>query len=100
MTLSGSIPDQQNGFGTVVINYPVNGIQNGSPDGLALVGPGDAVMQFLSYEGTLVAVGGPADGMTSTDIGVNEPYTTPVGQSLQLGEQALHTRTLRGTPPL
>ena len=29
--LSGLIPDQENGFGTVVFSYPVNGIQNGSP---------------------------------------------------------------------
>ena len=83
--LSGVIiPDQQNGFGTVVFYYAVNGIQNGSPDGLALVGPGDAGIQFLSYEGTFVAVGGPADGMTSTDIGVAESYTTLAGESLQL----------------
>ncbi len=69
-----------------VINYPVNGIQNGSPDGVALVRSSDStVIQFLSYEGTFVAVGGPADGMLSTDIGVEEPSNTPVGSSLQLG---------------
>ena len=26
--------DQQNGYGTLVFTYPVNGIQNGSPDGV------------------------------------------------------------------
>lgn len=82
--LSGTIPDQQNGYGTVVMSYPANGIQNGAPDGLALVDASNTVIQFLSYEGTFTAVGGPADGMTSVDIGVSEPGTAPVGTSLQL----------------
>ena len=67
-----------------VLEYPANGIQNGSPDGVALVDAGGAVRQFLSYEGTFTAVGGPAGGMQSTDIGVLEPDTTGADQSLQL----------------
>jgi hypothetical protein len=43
-----------------------------------------APIQFLSYEGTFTASGGVADGMVSEDIGVSEPYYTPVGYSLQL----------------
>ena len=83
LTLSGSIMDQQGGFGTVLLNYPVNGIQNGAPDGLALVSPlGD--IQFLSYEGAFTAIGGPAAGAASTDIGVFELDTGLVGNSLQL----------------
>lgn len=82
--LSGIIPDQQNGFGTLVQSYPTNGIQNGSPDGIALVDPSSTVMQFLSYEGTFIATDGPASGMTSTGIGVSEASDTPVGDSLQL----------------
>ncbi|NET61325.1 MAG: endonuclease [Symploca sp. SIO2E6] len=82
--LSGIIPDQGNGFGTIAINYPTNGIQNGSPDGIALVDNNGTVIQFLSYEGSFTAVGGPADGLTSTDIGVSESSSTPVGFSLQL----------------
>jgi len=82
--LSGVISDQSNGFGFAVLNYPVNGLQNGSPDGVALVDASSQVVQFLSYEGSFVAVGGPADGMTSTDIGVTEGSSTPVGASLQL----------------
>ena len=81
--LSSTIPDQQNGYGTVSVSYPTNGIQNGSPDGIALVNDND-VIQFLSYEGRFTAVGGPADGITSTDIGVAEGSSTPVGFSLQL----------------
>ncbi|WP_275588760.1 endonuclease/exonuclease/phosphatase family protein [Croceicoccus hydrothermalis] len=66
------------------VNLPSNGLQNGSPDGMALVDAGGAVVMFLSYEGSFTAVGGAADGMQSTDIGVAEDGTTPVGYSLQL----------------
>jgi predicted extracellular nuclease len=89
--LSGIIPNQQNGFGTFSLAYPVNGIQNGSPDGIALVFDHDGnsstpaqVVQFLSYEGTFTAVGGPANGLTSIDIGVSENGSEPLGQSLRL----------------
>jgi hypothetical protein len=82
--LSGTIPDQQAGMGTVAVFYPMNGIQNGAPDGIALVDDTSTVLQFLSYEGTFDANGGPADGMTSIDIGVSENWTTPIGDSLQL----------------
>src|SRR6185295_22499 len=81
--LSGIIPNQQAGFGTLHFTYPVNGIQNGSPDGMALVN-GATVVQFLSYEGTFAATDGPANGMTSVDIGVAENGTEPVGRSLRL----------------
>jgi len=69
-------------FATTVINYPSNGIQNGSPDGMALVCDGK-VVQFLSYEGTFTAVGGAANGLTSTDIAVSQSGSEPVGSSLQ-----------------
>src|SRR5690606_37290805 len=61
-----------------------NQIENGAQDGIAPVAPRGAVVQFLSYEGTLVANAGPASGMGSTDIGVMESGGTPVGSSLQL----------------
>ncbi len=82
INLSGTIPNQEAGFGT--LSFSQAGIQNGSPDGLALVDAGSTVIEFLSYEGTYAAVGGPANGMTSTNIGVSEPSSTPVGESLQL----------------
>lgn len=88
-TLSGLIPDQQDGYGTVVITYPEDSIQDGPPDGMALVDDGGAVIQFLSYEGTFLATNGPAMGMTSTDIGVAESSSTPVGYSLQLSGTGL-----------
>jgi Secretion system C-terminal sorting domain/Lamin Tail Domain len=83
--LSGSIPDEGGGFGALWFGLPANGLQNGAPDGLALIAAdGTTVIQFLSYEGVITAVGGPADTMTSTDIGVSEAGV-PEGQSLQLG---------------
>jgi len=76
------IPDLGGGYGVVVV-YPVNGIQNGAPDGVALVDAGGGVRQFLSYEGTFVGASGPAAGLTSTDIGVSQEPPSPVGHSLQ-----------------
>ena len=82
IALEGVIPDQDSGYGTLSFAYP--GIQNGAPDGFALVDGDGNVLQFLSYEGSFTAVGGEADGMTSTDIAVEEGSATPVGYSLQL----------------
>ncbi|MCC9136104.1 DUF5689 domain-containing protein [Pontibacter silvestris] len=83
-TLTGTIPDQTNGFGFIAVTYPANGLQNGAPDGVALVNADGEVVQFLSYEGSFTAVDGPADGLASTDIGVQEASSSPVGYSLQL----------------
>lgn len=65
-------------------DYPSNGIQNGEADGIALSYQGVLIDgQFISYEGTLTGVGGPADGVTSVDIGVSESGVDS-DQSLQL----------------
>lgn len=82
IALSGVIPNQDDGFGTLAFLTP--GLQNGAPDGFALVGPAGQVVQFLSYEGTLTATNGPAAGLTSTDIGVSE-NSAPLLTSLQAG---------------
>lgn len=74
-------------FTIYYFNYTDAGssIQNGAPDGVALSYNGTLISgQFLSYEGSFTGVGGPADGITSTDIGVSETSSTPVGESLQL----------------
>ena len=75
------IDDEGNGFGA--FSVLISGIQNGSPDGIALVNNG-AVVQFLSYEGVFTATSGAANGITSTDIGVAEAGTEASGLSLQL----------------
>ncbi len=70
--------------GVYVQTWPKDGLQNGAPDGLALIKPDGTVSEFLSYEGTMTgAAGSPAAGQTSTDIGVSETSSTPVGFSLQ-----------------
>ena len=83
ITLGGTLADSANGFGFSSYTTVNDGIQNGAPDGIALVDPFDRVVQFLSYEGTMTAVGGAANGMTSTDIGVFQAQA-PLGTSLQL----------------
>ncbi|MDQ3244217.1 MAG: Ig-like domain-containing protein, partial [Gemmatimonadota bacterium] len=80
--LTGTFPSLCDGRGVLVFSYPQDGIQNGSPDGFALVNADNQVIEFLSYEGTFAATDGPAAGMQSTDIGVSE-VSAPVGQSLQ-----------------
>lgn len=59
-----------------------SGIQNGDPDGLAVVDTrDDSVLQFISYEGTFTATAGPASGMTSVDVGEEQSNSsTPVGE--------------------
>lgn len=70
INLTGTIPNKQNGYG--VIWFKLAGLQNGAPDGIALVSNTGVVIQFLSYEGSFTATNGPAAGLTSTDIGVSE----------------------------
>ncbi len=82
ISLSGTLPNTQNSYGVAWFSF--SGLQNGAPDGIALVDDSSNVVQFLSYEGSFLASGGPADGMTSTDIGVSESGSNPVGDTLQL----------------
>lgn len=84
LNLSGIVPDQDDGYGTISFAYPANGIQNGAFDGFALVDPDGNVVQFLSIEGVITAANGPAAGLTSQDIGVSQTGSEPIGSSLQL----------------
>lgn len=79
--LSGTFADESNGWG--FLSFDRAGIQNGAPDGMALVDAAGNVVEFISYEGSFEAVDGPAAGMISTDIGVSEASSTPIGYSLQ-----------------
>ena len=81
-TLSGTLPNQGGGFGTLF--FAIAGMQNGDPDGIALVRNSTNLVQFISYGGVFTAVSGPADGRTSQDIGIKESSSAAVGTSLQL----------------
>jgi len=83
IALAGVLTDQQGCMGTLAFGF--TGMQNGSPDALALVDPSNTVVEFLGYEGSVTATEGPAAGMSSIDIGVAESFTTPIGFSLQRG---------------
>jgi Ca2+-binding RTX toxin-like protein len=83
VSLSGSIPNQDDGYGTVSV--AVSGLQNGPLDGFALVDASGHVVQFVSYEGVITgAPGTPAAGIASTDVGVSEEPAPGVGLSMQL----------------
>ena len=79
--LTGVVPNQGGMMGTVAVDFP--GLQNGAPDGIALVDANQTVLEFISYEGSFSASNGPAAGTVSTDIVVAESDSTPTGQSLQ-----------------
>ena len=64
--------------GHQVYSVSLAGIQNGSPDGLALAF-NSTILQFLSYEGEFTANEGPALGMMSSDIGVSQNSTHEAG---------------------
>ncbi len=85
LQLSGTIDDEGTGVGAVV--FFISGIQNGNPDGFALSNGGTDI-QFLSYEGSFMAVGGAADGLTSEDIGISQ-VGAPIGSSLEYDESGM-----------
>ncbi len=87
-----------NGYTFYTWYFP--GIQNGSPEGLALAFDGTLIEdQFLSYEGTFMGTNGPASGILSLDIGVEEPTSNPVGYSLQLAGSGLSYTHFYWTDP-
>ena len=61
------------------------GSASSSDSSASSVGIGETSAGGASATGVGVAVGGPADGLTSTNIGVEETSSTPIGFSLQLG---------------
>ena len=58
---------------------PIEGLQNGSPDGVALVDPSGRTVEALAWEGAFTG----ADGTRFRDIGVAETASVPPGTSLQ-----------------
>jgi PKD repeat protein len=99
-TLDGFTAGATVGNFTIYYKY-ISGIQNGAPDGLALSYNGTLISgQFLSYEGTFDGVGGPADGVTSSDIGVAEGSATLDSESLQLTGSGTQYSAFNWTGPV
>jgi hypothetical protein len=78
--LSGTFADLCDGRGVLV--FDATAIQNGVPDGIALITPGNSVAEFLSYGGSFAATNGPANGMMAVDVVVDEAPAPPIGRSL------------------
>jgi CSLREA domain-containing protein len=79
---SCTFPDQQGGMGTIRF---FTGSLDDTKAGFALTDPQGKVFQFINYgTGTITATNGPANGLTSTNIGVTEDESTAAGDSLQL----------------
>jgi Secretion system C-terminal sorting domain len=87
LALSGVIDNEGSGVGAVSFSYPVDGIQNGAPDAIALSKTGDTNIQYISYEGVMTApaTNGPAVGLNSVDIIASE-IATAIGSSLEYNE--------------
>ena len=79
--LSGRFEDQGDGFGA--LGFALPGIQNGAPDGMALVDEHAALVQLLSYEGQFTATAGPAAAVVSTPLPVAQTGLAAAGVSLQ-----------------
>jgi hypothetical protein len=95
---SGVIDDEGNGYGAVW--FAIAGIQNGSPDGIALCHVTNGLLQFLGYEGIFTAANGPAAGIASVDVGVYEAGTESVGLSLQLQGSGTNYEAFTWTGPM
>ena len=88
VALTGTLTDSGSNFGFLVIDFPTNGIQNGAPDGMALIDSNEECIELLSYEGRLSPISGPCSEFLAIDIGVAEITTTSggstaIGSSLQ-----------------
>lgn len=75
-------PASTGGAATVGVVEYAGTLQNGPAEGLALVAPDGAVKEFISYEGVVTAVGGPADGQKSVEIGVAQSGSEASGLTL------------------
>lgn len=80
-SISGEIDHETNGFGALA--FAIAGLQNGGPDGVALIDETGGPRELLSYEGSFIATSGPASTLASVDIGVQESGTESPGFSLQ-----------------
>jgi len=71
-------------FASFTVYEPLNPVID-TNGGIALIGPGNTVLDFISYGIQITATDGPAAGSTSTLIGQTEDANGPLQNSLQLG---------------
>ena len=76
------LADQSGGLGTFVFALPLNGIQNGDPDGVVIVDDSGAILHAFAYGGSFTPIDGPASGVLLPDIGVKEDAAGPVDSAL------------------
>eukprot|EP01018_Ginkgo_biloba_P006589 Gb_30175 [translate_table: standard] len=82
-----SVTNADLGISIYTAFLPAGSLQNGPADGVVLVEERNdsvKVIQFLSYEGVVEAVDGPAQGLKSLDIRVNENKSSTTRDSLGL----------------
>jgi hypothetical protein len=82
VSMSCPISSTSGGIDYRVVLYATNVLQN-SGGGIALVNPSNVAIEFLSYEGVVSALSGPAQGQSSTNVVVSEVGEEPIGRSLQ-----------------
>uniref|UniRef100_A0A7S3Q2G5 LTD domain-containing protein n=1 Tax=Chaetoceros debilis TaxID=122233 RepID=A0A7S3Q2G5_9STRA len=70
-----------------------NNLANSGPRGIALTDASGKLLDFISYEGTVVASNGPAAGSSSIDVGVSQNSSTRRDQSIQLVNKVGATTT-------
>ena len=96
---TGTIDDEGSGYGAVWFAIP--SIQNGSPDGIALVHDTYGLLDFISYEGSFTATAGAASGVDSFDVGVEESSPDyALGSSLQLAGSGTNYETFVWVGPM
>ena len=79
--LSGVLEDTSGGYGFKAFDF--SQIQNGPPDGIALVNANDECVELISYEGTMSPADGPCSEFTANDVGVSQSNSTSADESLQ-----------------
>ena len=80
LALSGIFPAAQLG---ALAFFPAFSLQNGPADGVALIDAGGSVVEFIAYEGALIALSGPAAGHAARQLPIAESNATPIGDALQ-----------------
>ncbi|MEE9293621.1 MAG: hypothetical protein V3W34_01475, partial [Phycisphaerae bacterium] len=69
--------------------FTSGGIQDGAPDGIALIDPEGRVLEAIAYGGSFVATQGPATGVLFADIGVEDVSQTDDGLAGEVSLQRI-----------